>query len=83
VRETENLIKKLKNNKVHKGEVPSTFSPFKKDIEEEFENYFNTKVMISGEFHKGTIKIIYKSKEDLQHIINKIRGMEDYDKNKE
>jgi ParB family chromosome partitioning protein len=74
VRETENLIKKLKNNKVHKGEVPSTFSPFKKDIEEEFENYFNTKVMISGEFHKGTIKIIYKSKDDLHYIINKIRG---------
>jgi len=52
----------------------STFSPFKKEIEEEFENYFNTKVFISGQFNKGTIKIVYRSKEDLQHIINKIRG---------
>jgi len=49
-------------------------SNLKKEIEEEFENYFNTKVFISGQFNKGTIKIVYRSKEDLQHIINKIRG---------
>lgn len=83
VRESEALVKRIKKNDNSKKEKVSTFSPFKKEIEEEFENYFNTKVFISGQFNKGTIKIVYRSKEDLQHIINKIRGMEDYDKNKE
>jgi ParB family chromosome partitioning protein len=74
VRETENLVKKLKKGQTIKSEVKSPFSPFKEELEREFENYFDTNVKISGKFSGGTIRIIYKSKENLEKIINKIRG---------
>ena len=74
VRETEALVKRIKEDNKPKEEKMPTFSPFKKELEEEFEKYFNTKVFISGQFNRGAIKIVYRSKDDLQNIINKIRG---------
>jgi ParB family chromosome partitioning protein len=74
VRETESLVSKLKKGVKLKSPAYSSFTPFKEELEREFENYFNTKIIISGSFTSGTIKIIYKSKDDLQKIINKIRG---------
>lgn len=74
VRETENFVKRLKKGETTKTDITTPFSPFKEELEREFESYFDTKVKISGKFSGGTIKIIYKSKEDLQKIINKLRG---------
>ncbi|MDY6820056.1 MAG: ParB/RepB/Spo0J family partition protein [Deferribacterota bacterium] len=74
VRETEQLIKKLKNKNSKKIKSENPFKPFINDLEKQLENFFNTKVVISGRETKGSIKITYNSKKELEQIISKLRG---------
>ncbi len=72
VRELERLIKKInddtereKNNE-NIGEV----NPYYKEIKNQLQNYFGTKVNILNKKNKGKIEIEYYSEEDLQRILD-------------
>ncbi|WP_273265937.1 ParB/RepB/Spo0J family partition protein [Flexistipes sinusarabici] len=73
VRQTEDLIKKLNkgSNIQPKKEDKSVFI---KDIEEELENYFHTKVEVKHKKNGGTIEIKYSTQDELNRIINDLRG---------
>jgi len=75
VRQTEDLIKKLNkgSNIQPKKEDKSVFI---KDIEEELENYFHTKVEVKRKKNGGTIEIKYSTQDELNRIINELRGEE-------
>jgi len=75
VRQTEDLIKKLNkgSNNQPKKEDKSVFI---KNIEEELENYFNTKVELKHKKNGGTIEIKYSTQDELNRIINELRGEE-------
>ncbi|WP_026887765.1 ParB/RepB/Spo0J family partition protein [Clostridium beijerinckii] len=72
VRELERLIKKInddtereKNNE-NIGEV----NPYYKEVKNQLQNYFGTKVNILNKKNKGKIEIEYYSEEDLQRILD-------------
>ncbi|EKY29635.1 ParB/RepB/Spo0J family partition protein [Clostridium celatum] len=70
VRELEFLIKKMKseNGKTTKS-TRSESNPYYKEIMNQLESYFVTKVNISNKNNKGKIEIEYYSEEDLQRIL--------------
>jgi ParB family chromosome partitioning protein len=73
VRELERLIKKInednQNNKLTE-EVNEELNPYYKDIKNQLQNFFGTKVNISNKKNKGKIEIEYYSEEDLQRILD-------------
>lgn len=70
VRELEFLIKKMKseNGKTTKS-TRSESNPYYKEIMNQLESHFGTKVNISNKNNKGKIEIEYYSEEDLQRIL--------------
>ncbi|MCI4444823.1 MAG: ParB/RepB/Spo0J family partition protein [Candidatus Aminicenantes bacterium] len=72
VRETEKLVQKFKE-KPPRSQV-SLADPDLKALEEELVKVLGTKVAISGNRNKGTIKIFYFSLDDLNRIYDKIKG---------
>lgn len=73
VRETEKLIKSLGNRKKQKKEN-TRINPYYKDITNQLEEYFGTKVNITNKKDKGKIEIEYYSSDDLQRILNIINN---------
>lgn len=70
VRETERLIKVLKEGKKEKEPKEKEFSPYFKDIENRLQDHFGTKVSLScNNKQKGKIQIEYYSQDELQRIL--------------
>lgn len=72
VRQTESLIKKLKNSS--KEKAVSEKSIFIKSIENEMEDFLKAKVEVKERKNGGVIEIKYTSQDELQGIINNLRG---------
>lgn len=71
VRELERLIKRIsekKNDSVNS--VDNDINPYYKDIKNQLQNYFGTKVNILSKRNKGKIEIEYYSEDDLQRILD-------------
>ena len=74
VRELERLIKRF-NEEEEKEKVIWSMSmddlnPYYKEIKNQLQNYFGTKVNVSNKKNKGKIEIEYYSEEDLQRILD-------------
>lgn len=65
------LEDKIKNNKIKKDK--RSLSPIYQEIEDEFKNYFGTKVTLNSGKNKGKITIEYFSNEELERILELIR----------
>lgn len=72
VRELERLVKKIASDKEGTKDVKSTneLNPYYKEIKNQLQNYFGTKVNISNKNNKGKIEIEYYSEDDLQRILD-------------
>lgn len=72
VRELENLIKRINDNqqKEKANEELEKLNPYYKEIKNQLQNYFGTKVNILNKKNKGKIEIEYYSEEDLQRILD-------------
>ncbi|BCZ49467.1 chromosome partitioning protein ParB [Clostridium gelidum] len=72
VRELERLIKRF-NEQEEKEKViwrSDDLNPYYKEIKNQLQNYFGTKVNVSNKKNKGKIEIEYYSEEDLQRILD-------------
>jgi len=72
VRELERLIKRF-NDQDEKEKViwrSDDLNPYYKEIKNQLQNYFGTKVNVSNKKNKGKIEIEYYSEEDLQRILD-------------
>lgn len=71
VRELERLIKKIndKNEEIEQFEKKEV-EPYYKEVKNQLQNHFGTKVNISTKKNKGKIEIEYYSQDDLQRILN-------------
>ena len=73
VRETENLIKNIKENRRLKKKSKTIEKPsFIMELESRMEEYLGTKVTIQQGKKKGVIEIEYYGNDDLERIIKKI-----------
>lgn len=72
VRETEKLVQKFKERPPRAQKLLE--DPDLKALEEDLIKFLGTKVAISGNRNKGTIKIFYFSLDDLNRIYDKIKG---------
>lgn len=73
VRETENIVKKIKEEKQNKNKSKTLEKPsFILEIENRMEEYFGTRVTIQQGKKKGVIEIEYYSNDDLERIIKMI-----------
>ncbi|MDO5518726.1 MAG: chromosome partitioning protein ParB, partial [Clostridium sp.] len=70
VRELEKLIRKIMEPKTKKDDNKQELNPYYKEIKNELQNYFGTKVNISNKNNKGKIEIEYYSEDDLQRILD-------------
>jgi ParB family chromosome partitioning protein len=72
VRELERLIKKINEEEPKNDfvEVNEDLNPYYKEVKNQLQNYFGTKVNISNKKNKGKIEIEYYSEEDLQRILD-------------
>jgi ParB family chromosome partitioning protein len=73
VRETEKLVQKFKEKPPRAQK--SLMDPDLKALEEELIQCLGTKVTITGQRNKGTIRIFYFSLEELNRIYDKIKGV--------
>jgi ParB family chromosome partitioning protein len=73
VRETEKLVQRYKEKPPRAQK--SLEDPDLKALEEELIRWLGTKVAISGQRNKGTIRIFYFSLEELNRIYDKIKGV--------
>lgn len=72
VRELEKFIKKI-NDGEQKEKVEESLdrlNPYYKEVKNQLQNYFGTKVNILNKKNKGKIEIEYYSEEDLQRILD-------------
>lgn len=72
VRELERLIKRI-NDEDEKSKFSDSsieLNPYYKEIKNQLQNFFGTKVNISNKKNKGKIEIEYYSEEDLQRILD-------------
>lgn len=72
VRETERLVKLIKNkaeNKENLKEKQVNNNPYINEVKMQLENHFKTKINIVSKKNKGKIEIEYYSNDDLQRII--------------
>lgn len=74
VRELENLIKAKRTKMVSKRNPLHSIEPFLAVLQEELQHILGTKVRIDRHRKLGTITIDFYSDEDLQRIVNKIKG---------
>lgn len=71
VRETEKLVKKIKNPKKPKEKKPVANSFIYQDLEEKMKSVFGTKVSIASKGKgKGKIEIEYYSDDELEHLFD-------------
>ena len=71
VRETEKLVKEIKNPKKPKEKKPVANSFIYQDLEEEMKSVFGTKVSIASKGKgKGKIEIEYYSDDELEHLFD-------------
>lgn len=74
VRYLEKLVKKINENKDKAKEEEKldivTINPYYKELKDQLQNYFGTKVNISNKKNKGKIEIEYYSEDDLQRILD-------------
>lgn len=72
VRELERLIKRFNEDEEKEKVVWSSddLNPYYKEIKNQLQNYFGTKVNVSNKKNKGKIEIEYYSEEDLQRILD-------------
>jgi len=73
VRETEKLVQRYKEKPPRAQK--SLEDPDLKALEEELIRWLGTKVTISGQRNKGTIRIFYFSLEELNRIYDRIKGV--------
>ncbi|EKQ57774.1 MULTISPECIES: ParB/RepB/Spo0J family partition protein [unclassified Clostridium] len=72
VRELERLVKKINDEagKNKNDESANELNPYYKEIRNQLQSYFGTKVNILSKKNKGKIEIEYYSEEDLQRILD-------------
>ena len=71
VRETEKLVKEIKNPKKPKEKKPVANSFIYQDLEEKMKGVFGTKVSIASKGKgKGKIEIVYYSDDELEHLFD-------------
>ena len=72
VRELERIIKKFNDEQeiTSSNHNNNELNPYYKEIKNQLQNYFGTKVSISNKKNKGKIEIEYYSEEDLQRILD-------------
>ncbi len=71
VRETEKLVKEIKNPKKPKEKKPVANSSIYQDLEEKMKSVFGTKVSIASKGKgKGKIEIEYYSDDELEHLFD-------------
>lgn len=76
VRETERLIQRVKKEGIKKESFQKR-DVFIDALEKEFEEFFKTKVNIKQKKNGGTIEIKYTSNDELNTILEMIRGRDD------
>ena len=76
VRETEKLAKKL--NQVKKKREPDKDSPYLQSIQENLMECLGTKVKLSKSGKKGKIVIEFYSPEELERIVERIKGINEH-----
>lgn len=69
VRETEKYIQELANKKKNEKDEKPAYNPFYREIQEDLQRLFGTKVSISKGAKKGKIEIEYYSDEELSRIL--------------
>ena len=72
VRDIERNLKNAKNVKKNKKEVQKKYQAIYKDIENQFQSYFGTKVKLDAGVKSGKIIIKYSSNEDLERMLELI-----------
>ena len=71
VRELERLVKRILEGKTSEEiETNNELNPYYKEIKNQLQSYFGTKVNISNKNNKGKIEIEYYSQDDLQRILD-------------
>lgn len=71
VRELERLVKRILESKTaEEKETNNELNPYYKEIKNQLQSYFGTKVNISNKNNKGKIEIEYYSEDDLQRILD-------------
>jgi len=72
VRELERMIKKFNDEEEKEKVIWSTdnLNPYYKEIKNQLQSYFGTKINITNKKNKGKIEIEYYSEEDLQRILD-------------
>lgn len=70
VRELEKLIRKIMEPTNKKDINKQELNPYYKEIKNQLQDYFGTKVNISNKNNKGKIEIEYYSEDDLQRILD-------------
>ncbi|EDT76895.1 ParB/RepB/Spo0J family partition protein [Clostridium butyricum] len=71
VRELERLVKRILEGKTsEEKETNNELNPYYKEIKNQLQSYFGTKVSISNKNNKGKIEIEYYSEDDLQRILD-------------
>lgn len=73
VRETEDLIKKLKTKKKPPESVPSRENPYFSDLADDLSRHFGTRVEIKKRGKKGRVEIEFYSDDDLDRLIGLLR----------
>ena len=71
VRELEKIIRRIiEPNNRYSSSSKQELNPYYKEIKNQLQNYFGTKVNISNKNNKGKIEIEYYSEDDLQRILD-------------
>jgi ParB family chromosome partitioning protein len=72
VRELERLIKRFNEDEEKEKIIwrSDNLNPYYKEVKNQLQNYFGTKVNVSNKKNKGKIEIEYYSEEDLQRILD-------------
>jgi ParB family transcriptional regulator, chromosome partitioning protein len=73
VRETENLIKRLKSKKAPREKQKSTDDIYFSSLQEDLSRHFGTKIEIKRLGKKGKIEIEFYSNEDLDNLISRLK----------
>ena len=67
----ERLVKRILEGKTaEEKETNNELNPYYKEIKNQLQSYFGTKVNISNKNNKGKIEIEYYSEDDLQRILD-------------
>ena len=68
VRETENLINRL-TDRVEKEKPPREVNPLLHNVQDQLRSNFQTKVIVKGDFKRGSIEVQYFSEDELNRLL--------------